>query len=93
LDELAARDDPVSLPLSAAAARFFPRRDADAEETRILSHGGPLSTVGIEGPYAVFDPAGAVVAIVVEQAGKARAEVVLAPAGPAVANATWHREE
>jgi tRNA pseudouridine55 synthase len=81
LDELAGRDDPVTLPLSEAAARFFPRREADADEARVLSHGGSLSTVGIDGPYAVFDPAGGLVAIVAEQGGKARAEVVLAPGG------------
>jgi tRNA pseudouridine55 synthase len=81
LDELAGRDDPVTLPLSAAAARFFPRRDADADEARVLAHGGRLAAVGIDGPYAVFDPAGAVIAIVAEHAGQARAEVVLAPGG------------
>jgi tRNA pseudouridine55 synthase len=81
LDELAGRPDPVTLPLSAAVARFFPRRDADADEARTLSHGGPLATVGIDGPYAVFGPDGEVVAIVAEEHGKARAEVVLAPAG------------
>jgi tRNA pseudouridine55 synthase len=81
LDELAGRDDPVTLPLSAAAARFFPRRDADEDEARVLSHGGPLSTVDIAGPYAVFDPAGQVVAIVTEHDGRARADVVLSPGG------------
>ena len=75
LDELA--DDPVTMPLSVAAARCFPRRDADADETRVLSHGGPLSTVGIAGPYAVFDPAGEVIAIVAERGGLARPEAVL----------------
>lgn len=81
LDELAGRADPVTLPLAEAAARFFPRRDATEEEARVLGHGGPLRPVGIEVPYAVFDPAGQVLAIVAERAGRARAEVVLAPAG------------
>jgi tRNA pseudouridine55 synthase len=72
----------VTLPLTEAAARFFPRRDADGDEARVLGHGGPLRPVGIDGPYAVFDPAGQVLAIVVERDGRARAEVVLAPAGP-----------
>ena len=46
----------------------------------MLSHGGPLEPVGIDGPYAVFGPAGDVLAIVLERDGKARAEVVFAPA-------------
>ena len=77
LDELAERPDPVTIPLGAAVARVLPRRDADADEARVLSHGGPLSTVGIAGPYGVFDPAGDVVAIVSERDGRARPEVVL----------------
>lgn len=77
LDDLAARDDPVTLPLSAAAARFLPRRDATAEEARVLSHGGPLATAGIAGPYAVFAPGGEVLAVVSERDGRARAEAVL----------------
>ena len=72
--------DVISLPMAAAARRAFPQREADAEETRVLSHGGPLAPVGIAGPYAVFDAAGDVLAIVSERDGKARAEIVLAPA-------------
>jgi tRNA pseudouridine55 synthase len=72
--------DVISLPLAEAARRAFPQREADAEETRVLSHGGPLPPVGIEGPYAVFNTAGDVLAIVSERDGKARAEIVLAPA-------------
>ncbi|WP_089153921.1 tRNA pseudouridine(55) synthase TruB [Micromonospora sp. NBS 11-29] len=70
----------VNLPLDAAAQRFFPRRDATEAEARTLSHGGPLAPVGIAGPYAVFDPAGGLIAIVSERDGRARAEIVLAPA-------------
>jgi tRNA pseudouridine55 synthase len=88
-------ESPISLPLTDAAARFFPRRDVDAEEARVLGHGAPLSAVGIDGPYAVFGPDGAVLAIVAERGGRARPEVVLAPAtgenaaveGPAGENA------
>jgi tRNA pseudouridine55 synthase len=72
--------DVVGLPMSEAARRAFPQRTATAEEARVLSHGGPLAPVGIEGPYAVFDPSGEVLAIVSERAGRARAEIVLAPA-------------
>lgn len=72
--------DVIGLPMAAAARRAFPQREADAEEARVLSHGGPLAPVGIAGPYAVFDAAGDVLAIVSERDGKARAEIVLAPA-------------
>ncbi|MBB4736931.1 tRNA pseudouridine55 synthase [Actinoplanes octamycinicus] len=78
LEELA--PDVVGLPMAEAARRAFPQRVATEEETRVLRHGGPLPTVGIDGPYAVFDQAGEVLAIVSERDGKARAEIVLAPA-------------
>jgi len=81
LDDLAGREDPVNLPLSAAAARFFPRRDADPDQARTLGHGGPLPAAGISGPYAVFDPDGEVIAIVSERDGRARPEVVLRAQG------------
>jgi tRNA pseudouridine55 synthase len=81
LELLAERDDPVTLPLSAAAARFFPRRDADPDEARVLGHGGPLKAIGIDGPYAVFGPDGEVIAVVSERDGRAKAEIVLTPAG------------
>jgi tRNA pseudouridine55 synthase len=66
------------MSLSEAAGRLLPRRDASPEEARVLGHGGPLSTRGIAGPYAVFGPSGEVVAVVVERDGRARPEVVLA---------------
>jgi tRNA pseudouridine55 synthase len=75
LEQLAG--NPINLDISAAAARLMPRRDATEAETRTLRHGGPLSTVGIAGPYAVFDPAGDVLAVVSERDGRARPEVVL----------------
>jgi tRNA pseudouridine55 synthase len=72
--------DVIGLPLAEAARRSFPQRTATEEETRVLRHGGPLAAVGIDGPYAVFDPAGEVLAIVSEREGRARAEIVLSPA-------------
>jgi tRNA pseudouridine55 synthase len=81
IDDLAERDDPVTLPLDAAVDRLLERRDVDAEAARVLSHGGPLPVSGRRGPYAVFGPDGRVVAIVSEKDGRARAEIVLAPAG------------
>ena len=73
LEELAERDEPVSLDLAAASARFFARRDATEEEAGVLSHGGPLAPIGITEPYAVFAPGGGVIAIVTERDGRARA--------------------
>jgi tRNA pseudouridine55 synthase len=72
--------DVVSLPMADAARQTFPEREASADEAWVLSHGGPLTPVGIEGPYAVFGPAGELLAIVSEKDGRARAEIVLAPA-------------
>jgi tRNA pseudouridine55 synthase len=72
--------DIIGLPMAEAAARAFARRDATEEEARALSHGRSLEAVGIDGPYAVFDPAGALLAIVSEQSGRAKPEIVLAPA-------------
>ncbi|WP_446213213.1 tRNA pseudouridine(55) synthase TruB [Micromonospora sp. IBSANI012] len=81
LDELEQRaPEVVNLPLDAAADRFFPRREASADEAKVLSHGGPLDAAGIAGPYAVFGPDGGLIAIVSERDGRARAEIVLAPA-------------
>jgi tRNA pseudouridine55 synthase len=79
LDELAGRDDPVTVPLAAAAGRVLPRRDVDAEEAAGLSHGGSLPAAGRSGPYAVFAPDGTVVAVVTERDGRARPNVVLSP--------------
>ncbi len=70
----------VTLGLADAARRAFPGRDATAAEASVLSHGGPLDAVGIAGPYAVFAPSGELLAVVSERDGRARAEIVLAPA-------------
>ncbi|WP_127497147.1 tRNA pseudouridine(55) synthase TruB [Actinoplanes solisilvae] len=78
LEEIA--PDVVSLPMAEAARQAFPQREATPDEARTLSHGGPLTPVGIEGPYAVFAPTGELLAIVSEREGRARAEIVLAPA-------------
>jgi tRNA pseudouridine55 synthase len=78
LEELEQRaPDVVGLPLSEAARQAFPQRTASDDEARVISHGGPLEAVGIDGPYAVFGPTGEVLAIVSERAGRARAEIVL----------------
>jgi tRNA pseudouridine55 synthase len=80
--------DVISLPMAEAARRAFPQRTADAGEARVLSHGGPLDPVGIAGPYAVFDAAGDLLAIVSERDGKARRSPPPAPP-PDPAAARW----
>jgi tRNA pseudouridine55 synthase len=80
LEELAGRDDPVPVPLDAAVAAAFPRRDLDAAAAARLAHGGRLDPVGLPGPYGAFDPAGAAVALLTEHDGAARPLVVFRPA-------------
>ncbi len=80
LDELADRPDPVVLPLDAAVAAAFGRRDLDPAEAGRLAHGGRLEPVGRPGPYGAFDPDGRAVALVEERDGAARPLVVLRPA-------------
>jgi tRNA pseudouridine55 synthase len=81
LEQLAERPDPVPVPLDAAVAAAFPRRDLDASLAERLRHGGRLAPVGLPGPYGAFDPDGAVVALVQERDGAARPLVVFRPAG------------
>jgi tRNA pseudouridine55 synthase len=81
LDALAQRADPVVLSLAMAAERLFPRRDADPAEVKIVVHGGSLPGLRQEGPHAVFAPGGEVIAIMTNRDGRARPEVVFAPAG------------
>lgn len=81
LEELAARAPAVvTIPLAEAARRLFPARELTAGQARTCAHGGALPPVGITGPYAAFAPTGAVVAVLRERDGRARPEVVLAPA-------------
>ena len=65
------------VPLDEAAAAF-PRRDLDAEDARRIGHGIPLAPTGREGPVAVFGPDGALLALVEDREGAARALCVLA---------------
>ncbi|MEN3356400.1 MAG: tRNA pseudouridine55 synthase [Mycobacteriales bacterium] len=80
LDELAGRDDPLTVGLDAAVAAAFPRRDVDAAAADRLGHGGKLAPTGQPGPYGAFDPDGHVVALIEERDGAAQPVVVFAPA-------------
>ncbi len=66
------------LPLSAAVAAAFPARVVDAEVARVVSHGGRLPLAGEEGPTGVFDPDGAVLALMGPRDGVLRSLVVFA---------------
>lgn len=75
LDELA--DDLVVLPIAEAARAAFPARDVDADQARVVSHGGPLPSVGSgAGPVAVFGPDGTFLALVEERGATTKAVAV-----------------
>jgi tRNA pseudouridine55 synthase len=66
------------IPLAAAAAAAFPRRDLTAEEARRLGHGGRLAAGDESGPVAAFAPDGSLVALLTEEGGQARSLAVFA---------------
>ncbi|HEY6597395.1 MAG TPA: tRNA pseudouridine(55) synthase TruB [Asanoa sp.] len=81
LEELEDRaPDVVTLPMAEAARRFLPAREATDDEAKILSHGGPLDPTGTDGAVAVFAASGALLAVVSDRDGRAKPEIVVAPA-------------
>lgn len=64
------------LPLAAAVGPM-PRLVVDDDQRQRTTHGRALEAVGMEGPIAVVDPAGELVAVYVAADGVARAEVVI----------------
>jgi tRNA pseudouridine55 synthase len=68
------------LPIE-AAVRHLPRLDLGDDEASAARSGRPLGPAGIEGPYAVFDPVGRLVAVYRDEHAKAVPVMVLAP-GP-----------
>jgi len=74
LDQLA--EEMVVLPIAAAARAAFPARDVGAEEAKVMSHGGPLPSVGVHGPVAVFAPDGGLLALVEERGATTKALAV-----------------
>lgn len=75
LDDLA--EDFVLLPIAEAARSAFAARDVDADDARILSHGGSLPSVGAgPGPVAVFGPDGGLLALVEERGEATKALAV-----------------
>lgn len=81
LDELAALEDPVTLPLSAAVRAAMPVRDVDDEQARELSYGRAIDAAGLAGTYAAITTEGIVAALLAEDAGRARPVLVFTPAG------------
>lgn len=76
-------DDFAVLPLADAARATFPARELTADEARELSFGRRISASGagtVEAPVAAFAPDGTVVALLADDAGRARPVLVLAPA-------------
>jgi tRNA pseudouridine55 synthase len=81
LDELAALDDPVTLPLAEAVRLAMPVRDIDAAEARELSFGRALASRQIAGTHAAIAPDGSVAALLVEEGERARPVLVFSAAG------------
>ncbi len=80
LEELAGRPG-LSAGLDEVVATAFPHRDVDAQQVRVLAHGGPLPAVGLSGTHAAIDCEGHAVALLAERDGQARPVLVLRPAG------------
>jgi tRNA pseudouridine55 synthase len=83
LDELAQDAEQAGglelIPLAAAAAAAFPRRDLTDAQARALGHGGRLEATGTgEEPVAAFAPDGSLVALLTDEQGQARSLAVFA---------------
>jgi tRNA pseudouridine55 synthase len=88
LDQLEASFEVI--PLAAAAAAAFPRRDLTEDEARLVAHGGRLPAAGdapvppgpdtpAAGPVAAFAPDGSLIALLTEEGGEARPLTVFVP--------------
>jgi tRNA pseudouridine55 synthase len=60
------------LPIADAVRAVFPVREVDADQARIVGHGGSLPAAGVTGPEAVFGPDGTFLALVEERHGLAK---------------------
>jgi tRNA pseudouridine55 synthase len=81
LDALAELADPVTLPLADAVRAAMPVRQVDDDEARALSYGKSLELSGIAGTHGAIAPDGTVVALLVEDGGRAKPVLVFAAAG------------
>jgi len=70
------------IPLAAAAAAAFPRRELTAEQARALAHGARLDPGGTgSAPVAAFAPDGSLVALLTDADGMARSLAVFVTDG------------
>jgi tRNA pseudouridine55 synthase len=60
------------LPIADAVRAAFPVREVDAEQARVIGHGGALPAAGMTGPVAVLGPDGTFLALVEERDGFAQ---------------------
>jgi tRNA pseudouridine55 synthase len=82
LEQLSARLEII--PLAAAAAAAFARRDLTADEALQIGHGIRLPALGTGAePVAAFGPDGTLVALLTEEGGRARSLAVFAADPPA----------
>jgi tRNA pseudouridine55 synthase len=78
LDQLALSLEVI--PLAAAAAAAFPRRELTADEATKVAHGARLTALGTGStPVAAYGPDGMLVALLTEDGGQARSLVVFVP--------------
>jgi tRNA pseudouridine55 synthase len=78
LEQLAGRFEQI--PLAAAAAAAFQRRDLTAAEAQALGHGAKVEPTGTgEAPVAAFGPDGSLIALLTDEGGRARSLAVFAP--------------
>ena len=70
------------VPMAAAAAAAFPRRELSGDEALALCRGAKLAATGTgESPVAAFGPDGQLVALLTDADGKARSLAVFASVG------------
>jgi tRNA pseudouridine55 synthase len=80
LEQLAA--DPAVIPLAAAAAAAFPRRDLTLAQASALAHGARLEATGTgDQSVAAFAPDGSLVALLTDADGQARPLAVFVSPG------------
>jgi len=80
IDEAGPLDDlGTPLPLEHAVRHLPSLRLEHPDEAVAASNGRPLGPAGIDGPYAVLDPAGRLVAVYRDEHAKAVPEMVVAP--------------
>ena len=80
LEQLAEGFDEAVVPLDAAVAQGFPRRDLSADEAVALSYGKKLTATGRPGTTGAFDPEGRCVALLEDRDGQGCPTVVFRPA-------------